>query len=74
MYYWANNYPNKVQDTSDVKITLFSQEMHECYMAKFVGETLNCAVLDSGCTKNVCGESWLTNFFFFLIGIHFIQG
>ena len=52
-----------MQDTSDdVSITLFSQEMHECYMAKFVGETLNCAVLDSGCTKNVCGESWLTNY------------
>ena len=43
-------------------ITLFSQEMHECYMTKFVGETLNCAVLDSGCIKNVCGESWLTNY------------
>ena len=60
---WANDCPNKVQDTSDdVNITLFSQEMHECYMTKFVGETLNCTVLDSGCTKNVCGESWLTNY------------
>ena len=36
--------------------------MHECYMTKFVGETLNCAVLDRGCTKNVCGESWLSNY------------
>ena len=36
--------------------------MHECYMTKFVGETLNCTVLGSGCTKNVCGESWLTNY------------
>ena len=63
IYHWANDCPNKVQDTSDdVNITLFSQEMHECYMTKFVGETLNCAVLDSGCTKNVCGESWLTNY------------
>ena len=63
IYHWANDCPNKVQDTSDdVNITLFSQEMHECYMTKFVGETLNCAVLDSGCTKNACGESWLTNY------------
>ena len=31
-------------------------------MTKFVGETLNCAVLDRGCTKNVCGESWLSNY------------
>ena len=52
-----------MQDTSDdVNITLFSQEIHERYMTEFVGETLNCAVLDSGCTKNVCGESWLTNY------------
>ena len=52
-----------MQDTSDdVNITLFSQEIHECYMTKFVGKTLNCAVLDSGCTKNVYGESWLTNY------------
>ena len=50
-------------DTSDdVNITVFSQEMHECYMTKFVSETFNCAVLDSGCTKNVCDESWLTNY------------
>ena len=52
-----------MQDTSDgVNITLFSQEMYECYMTKVVGETLNCAVLGSGCTKNVCSESWLTNY------------
>ena len=48
-YHCANDCPNKVQDTSDdVNITLFSQELHECYMTKFVPETLNCAVLDSG--------------------------
>ena len=28
-------------------------------MKHFVGETLSTAVLDSGCTKNVCGETWL---------------
>ena len=43
----------------DVQITLFTEEMHECYITKFVGETFHCAVLDSGCTKNVCGEVWL---------------
>ena len=36
--------------------------MHECYMTKFVGETLNCAVLDREKKKNVCGESWLSNY------------
>ena len=62
IYHWANDCPNKVQDISDVNITLFRQEMHVCYMTKFVGETLNCAVLDNWCTKNVYGESWLTNY------------
>ena len=28
-------------------------------MEKLVGETFNMALLDSGCTKTVCGESWL---------------
>ena len=28
-------------------------------MENFVGETLGCAVLDSGCTKTVCGSLWL---------------
>ena len=39
---------------------LFS--LHACHITKFAGETLNCAVLDSGCTKNICGESWLNNY------------
>ena len=28
-------------------------------MENFVGETLSCAVLDSGCTRTVCGKVWL---------------
>ena len=31
-------------------------------MKVFVGETLNCAVLDSGCTQTVCGNNWLKCF------------
>ena len=43
IYHWANDCANKVQDTSDdVNITLFSQEMHEFYVTKFVSKTLNC--------------------------------
>ena len=39
-----------------------TQDVHSCYIEKFVGETLNCAVLDAGCTKNVCGQSWLDSY------------
>ena len=28
-------------------------------MQTFIGETLSMAVMDSGCTKTVCGEVWL---------------
>ena len=45
-----------------IVITLFSQKMPECYRRSFFSETLNCAVPNSGFTKNVCGESWLTNY------------
>ena len=52
IYHWANDCPNKVKEDSsnNVKITLFTQDVHSCYIEKFVGETLNCAVLDAGCT------------------------
>ena len=30
--------------------------MHDCYINKFVGDTLDHAILDSGCTKS--GVSW----------------
>ena len=37
-----------------MEITLFSDTLKQ-----FVGETFGSAVLDSGCTKNVCGKTWL---------------
>ena len=29
------------------------------FCGNFLGEALNLAVLDSGCTKTACGEEWL---------------
>ena len=49
----------KEEQSSHVKITLSTQDTHNCYIETFVGETLNCAILDSGFTKNVCGKAWL---------------
>ena len=63
IYHWTNTCPNKVKDAlEDVNITLFTQEMYECYLTKLVGETFNCAVLERGCTKSVRGESWSSNY------------
>ena len=36
----------------------FSETQHE----GLLGETLGCAILDSGCTSTVCGETWLTTY------------
>ena len=41
-----------------VIVTLFRQEVQKCYVQNFLGETLNLAVLDSGCTKTVWGQEW----------------
>ena len=44
IYQWTNNCPNKVKNASeDVNMIIFTQEMHECYIAKFVGEKRKCA-------------------------------
>ena len=33
--------------SNDVNITIFTHEIHECYITKLSGKTLNCA-LDNG--------------------------
>ena len=66
IYHWYKECPHKINDAdgNQVKSSLFSKEVYNCYcyINKFVGETFNHAVLDSGCTKTVCGESWLNNY------------
>ena len=59
--HWAKDCKDKIEnrDAKEYKVNLFTKELHECYIEKFVGETLDSAVLDSGCTKTVCGEAWL---------------
>ena len=62
IYHWFRECPHRVQDDSEkkqVKLILFNDELCNSYKNKFVGETLNHAVIDSGCTKTVCGLSWL---------------
>ena len=60
----ADKCPDRHDDdnSNKINITLFSQEAFECYNTKFVGETLNGEVLDSGCTQTVCGKTWLSNY------------
>ena len=39
----------------DDKIQFYTEEVLQC----LVGDTLSMAILDSGCTRTVCGENWL---------------
>ena len=39
-------------------------------ITKFVGETMNVAVLNSGCTQKVCGFSWLKSYLELLTDDH----
>ena len=59
-YHWAKQCLDKRREEDDnIKVTLFSKEIHDCYITKFVGEIMNGAVLDSECAQNVWGLSWL---------------
>ena len=60
-YHWHNDCT--VKSKGPDKITLFQANNIENEETKiFVGETLNCAVLDSGCSQTVCGKNWLKCF------------
>ena len=61
--HWVRDCPYKEnKDIAEVKINLFPKDISNVYMNQFVGETLNSAVLDSGCSQTVCGELWLKNY------------
>ena len=59
--HWARNcpdaYENKKQES---EISLFQSSDDKLVQMKvLVEKTLNCAVLDSGCSQTVCGNNWL---------------
>lgn len=50
---------NKTLSTLLVVKSQDVQYVNPYIIGRFLGETLNLAVLDNGCTKTVCGEQWL---------------
>ena len=55
IYHWAKDCP----DQNKEEVVLFGKGFIECYLQSFFGETLNMAILDSGCVHTVCGDAWL---------------
>ena len=45
IYHWANDGPNKVKEeqSTHVKITLFTTDIHKCFIETFEEGALNCA-------------------------------
>ena len=43
-------------------INLFSNEIQREYLPISLKETLNCAVLDCGCVRSICGKKWLKSY------------
>ena len=55
IFHWYRDCPDKEED----QIGLFTNEEQRAYMPQFLQETINCAILDCGCVKTVCGQLWL---------------
>ena len=56
------------QETAEVHLSLFigytngKGEIKENKLNSLVSDAAGCALLDSGCSKTVCGEGWLQNY------------
>ena len=61
MYHWVRDCPER-ESYEEEGINLFSNEIQREYLPTFLKETLNCAVLDCGCVRSVCGKKWLESY------------
>ena len=60
---YGNDYNTNNNDFEEVQITLMaSGDRFDEKVESLFGETIGCIILDSGCTKTVCGEGWLRDF------------
>ena len=65
-FHWARSCPDANRDREsestlhEVKIVLMSHNVQE--KRTLLGQTIGAMILDSGCTKTVCGSTWLECF------------
>ena len=64
IYHYARDCPDKDKKEAgnDDSMSLFNNDVKDCYLETFLGETLNKAILDSGCINTVAGRIWIDNF------------
>ena len=69
VFHWAKNCPHKRQNQEDFKMTNEENNEEECHFALFTKEhktkneallmeSFGCAIIDTACTKTVCGRRW----------------
>ncbi|KAL5011741.1 hypothetical protein ScPMuIL_010292 [Solemya velum] len=71
VFHWAKDCPDKAHDTKytqdvteevdDCNLTLFTKS-EQTAAEIFVMESFGTAVIDTACTRTVCGERWFDNF------------
>lgn len=77
VFHWVKDCPHKDDKTANVKLTEQSvgidKVTEECNITLlswesktdneiFVAESLGCAVIDTACTRTVCGQKWLDSY------------
>ena len=71
VFHWDKDCPNQSESRhyesdnvydEEVHVTLLAKGMEPKYQGQFFGDTIGCAVLDYGCSRNVCSDKWLDCF------------
>ena len=58
IYHWVRDCPDKDEE----HIGLFTNQNQQSHMPQLLHETINCAILDCGCIKTVCGILWFETY------------
>ena len=60
IFHYAKDCPeNKKPAFQEHSVQYFTKEIEQCFLKQVVSETLNCALIDTGCSATVCGKNWL---------------
>ena len=60
IFHHAKDCPdNKKLTFQEHSVQYFTKKIEQCFLRQVVSETLNCALIDTGCSATVCGKNWL---------------
>lgn len=62
--HWARECPNKISENieEECQVVLMAHSSDKDRLNTLLGESIGSVVLDSGCTRTVCGLQWLESF------------